>query len=364
MLLALDSSSDRLLLGIADQGRILADHSGAAERNHSEKLIEELEKLLLAAEITPDQLEQLAVVTGPGSFTGLRVGIATFIGLAKTWQIGILGGTTQALQRLYYDRSRQEAITVIHCRADRFFVSEDGSLIRTMPGDEIQVEFKDRLFGGPGVSRLNQLLTGGGRPAVRVIDPITYSGGELALLFAENHNAFEPLDPSDLQINYAAVSQPERLRDKNREKLILTEMRQRDLDDIVRIEQDSFTDAWQRGSFVHDLASKWVITLVARKGGHCIGYAHCIAIDDYGYLSNIAVAGESRSQGIGKSLLDEVCRRLKRLGKTQLLLDVRPSNRRAIMFYEQYGFSLLTRRHDFYTNPVEDSYTMGLDLTD
>jgi ribosomal-protein-alanine N-acetyltransferase len=139
-------------------------------------------------------------------------------------------------------------------------------------------------------------------------------------------------------------------------------MEHSDLDDIVRIENQCFPDAWSRDSFVRDLGNAFVITLVARLDDRCVGYGNCLRIDEYGYLANIAVDPALHSRGIGRMLVSEFCRRLRRDHKRQMLLDVRPSNRRAVEFYKRLGFQIIVQRQNFYTNPVEDSYTMSLDL--
>ncbi len=362
MILAVDSSSDRLLIGLAEAGQVLSGYDGPPERSHSEKIITELDKLLKSAGRTPERVEYLAAVTGPGSFTGLRVGIAVLIGLAKAWKKEILGGSTRALHELYFRSRGVDAVTAIHCRAEQFYIFADGGDVEVMSVGEIADRFGGRVFGGPGAARLQESARRNGFAELQLAEPATYGGGELAELFAANRDRFQQLDPADLQINYVFKSQPEQLRERAQQSVRIDEMILSDLDEIVRIEQESFSDAWHRESFENDLQSRWVITIAAHQGKRCVGYANCLAVDDYGYLANIAVDKEFRSLGIGRMLLDELCKRLRQKRKRRLLLDVRPSNQRAIMVYEKYGFAILTRRQNFYTNPPEDSYTMILEL--
>jgi ribosomal-protein-alanine N-acetyltransferase len=362
VILAVDSSSDRMLLGLAEDGQVLAGYDGPAERSHSEKIIAQMDNLLKSADVTPDRISYLAAVTGPGSFTGLRVGIAVLIGLAKAWQKEMLGGSTHALYELYFRNRGIDAVTAIHCRAEQFYIFADGGGVEVMSVAEIVDRFRERVFGGPGAVRLQDLARRHDLGDLQLVNPQTYTGGELAQLFAANRDHFQQLDPTDLQINYVFKSQPEQLRELAQQQVTVDEMTVDDLDAIVRIEQESFTDAWQRESFEKDIQNRWVITIAAHRSKRCVGYANCLAVDDYGYLANIAVDKELRSQGVGRMLLDELCTRLRKQLKRRLLLDVRPSNQRAIMVYEKYGFAILTRRQNFYTNPPEDSYTMILEL--
>lgn len=362
LILAVDSSSDRLRLGIADEDRILSQFDGPEDRSHSEKIITEIDSLLARAEIIPPMLDCLAVTSGPGSFTGLRVGIATVLGLAQAWQKEIITAGNMALERAFFGGSGRQPIVVIHSRGDQFYLTDKGEDIAILDAKEIAARYPDGTFAGPGVTRLQTCATALGL-TLSFESPPSYSGGELARMFARSHSQFSRLDPVDLDINYLLKSQPEQRRDAAKSDFVIAEMTEGDLDDVLIIERDSFSDAWDCESFKSDVDSPDVITLAAKNDGRCIGYAICIALDDYGYISNIAVDGGRRSTGVGRSLLEEVKQRLQAKEIRQIVLDVRVSNQRAISFYERHGFSIITRRRGFYSNPPEDSFTMQLSMS-
>lgn len=82
LILALDTSSAAGSAAIARDGVVLAERAGDGTRTHGERLPRELMAILDAAGVTLRDIDRFAVSTGPGSFTGLRVGIATIQGLA------------------------------------------------------------------------------------------------------------------------------------------------------------------------------------------------------------------------------------------------------------------------------------------
>ena len=82
LILALDTSSTAGSAAIARDGVVLAERAGDGTRTHGERLPRELMAILDAAGVTLRDIDRFAVSTGPGSFTGLRVGIATIQGLA------------------------------------------------------------------------------------------------------------------------------------------------------------------------------------------------------------------------------------------------------------------------------------------
>jgi tRNA threonylcarbamoyladenosine biosynthesis protein TsaB len=82
LLLALDTSSAAGSAAAVRDGHVVAERAGDPSRTHAERLPRELMDVLDAARCSLEDVEAFAVVTGPGSFTGLRVGLATMQGLA------------------------------------------------------------------------------------------------------------------------------------------------------------------------------------------------------------------------------------------------------------------------------------------
>jgi tRNA threonylcarbamoyladenosine biosynthesis protein TsaB len=82
VILALDTSSAAGSTAVVRDGVTIAEHAGDGSRTHGERLPGELMAVLDAAGVALADVDQFAVCIGPGSFTGLRVGIATIQGLA------------------------------------------------------------------------------------------------------------------------------------------------------------------------------------------------------------------------------------------------------------------------------------------
>src|SRR5437763_3931351 len=81
-ILALDTSTAAGSAALAEDGCVTIARAGDGSRTHGERLPRELMALLDAAHVTLAEIDRFAVAIGPGSFTGLRVGIATIQGLA------------------------------------------------------------------------------------------------------------------------------------------------------------------------------------------------------------------------------------------------------------------------------------------
>jgi ribosomal-protein-alanine N-acetyltransferase len=82
-------------------------------------------------------------------------------------------------------------------------------------------------------------------------------------------------------------------------------------------------------------------------------------------LLNVAVAQEWQGQGLGRFLLNQSVACSRGLGMESMLLEVRPSNTRALELYERYGFEQIGRRKGYYpagSQQREDAIVMRYTL--
>ena len=90
-LLAIDCSSKTASAALLRDGRLLAQSFLNAGLTHSETLMPMISQLLEQARVGLAEIEGLAVTNGPGSFTGLRIGISTILGLSLSRDIPCCG---------------------------------------------------------------------------------------------------------------------------------------------------------------------------------------------------------------------------------------------------------------------------------
>jgi [ribosomal protein S18]-alanine N-acetyltransferase len=79
-------------------------------------------------------------------------------------------------------------------------------------------------------------------------------------------------------------------------------------------------------------------------------------------LETIVVAAEAQRRGVGGLLLRALVEELRTELLTELILEVRASNRAALGFYRAQGFKETGRRSRYYADPEEDAILMGLNL--
>ena len=87
---------------------------------HSETLLPQFKEVLAMSNVTRDMIEAIAVSIGPGSFTGLRIGLAAAKALAYAWDIKIIGVPT--LQSLAYHFPFETVMPMIDAQKNRAYV--------------------------------------------------------------------------------------------------------------------------------------------------------------------------------------------------------------------------------------------------
>ncbi|RCW54225.1 MULTISPECIES: tRNA (adenosine(37)-N6)-threonylcarbamoyltransferase complex dimerization subunit type 1 TsaB [Halanaerobium] len=92
--LAIDTSTDNLGLALMESGQLRGEYNLSLKRQHSEKLLPLIEQIFELLGIQPRELNGVAVATGPGSFTGLRIGITTAKLLGRIFSIPVKGIST------------------------------------------------------------------------------------------------------------------------------------------------------------------------------------------------------------------------------------------------------------------------------
>jgi tRNA threonylcarbamoyladenosine biosynthesis protein TsaB len=89
--LALDTTTRGGSVAVLDDDRVLALVRGDESRTHGERMPGEMARALDEAGVARDRLDLLAVATGPGAFTGLRIGLAAMQGLSMTLEKPVIG---------------------------------------------------------------------------------------------------------------------------------------------------------------------------------------------------------------------------------------------------------------------------------
>ena len=146
-------------------------------------------------------------------------------------------------------------------------------------------------------------------------------------------------------------------------RFFIRRMKEDDLPAVRTIEALSFSNPWSDSTFLGEIQNTPVsfpLVVVRKPSDKVIGYIIYWHIREDVQVNNIAVHPDFRGKGIGEALMRHVIDRVRKNGATFMTLEVRLSNAAAVTLYKKLGFDILGTRKNYYTNPDEDAFLMGL----
>ena len=156
LILAIDTALDACSAGVLDTraSKLIAQESQPMKRGHAEALMPLIARVMKASGIAFASLDRIAVTTGPGSFTGLRVGLSAARGIALAAGKPVVGLTTLTAYAapIVAHNSEQPVISAIDARHDHVYVQVvggDGSSLMTPRVAPIEEALGASRFGAP-----------------------------------------------------------------------------------------------------------------------------------------------------------------------------------------------------------------------
>ncbi len=139
-----------------------------------------------------------------------------------------------------------------------------------------------------------------------------------------------------------------------------------DLDEIARIESESFRIPWKREFFASELREPYRYARVL-DGGEAAeprvgGYLFAVSLYEEFHVNKIATDSRVRHRGYGRQLIEDAIGRARGAGGATVTLEVRVSNLTAREFYRSYGFREAFRRKNYYQDG-EDAFALVLAVT-
>jgi len=132
------------------------------------------------------------------------------------------------------------------------------------------------------------------------------------------------------------------------------------IDDVLVIEEASFTNPWSRAMYLAELENSGISFCYVARGPDdvVVGFCSFWRVLDELHINNLAVLPAFRRRGVARALLEHVLKEGSALGARRATLEVRRSNDAARLLYERFGFSVASVRRGYYTKPVEDALVL------
>ncbi len=378
LILALETATRAGSLALVGPGRRHVA-SGETAPTHGARLPQELFDFLAAHGVALGDLGRLAVVSGPGSFTGLRIGLATIQGIAMTSGVPVipvptLDAMARAWRLAHPDRSCRLVTCLDGARHDLFFAAFDYTA--SAPAERAI----EAAVATPGEAAAAVLALGGGLPLVAVGDgairyrevlrdawpSATFDDSPLNLALGAALVAVERKDdavgPHALKPLY--VRRPDAVLARERAMAAAVPAISfapaagpEDLAAIADLQRRSFANAWGADALQWEIDHSPVARMYAARSetGALVAYCTCWMVFDELHINSVAVEEALRRKGVARRLLDYVLRLSAASGARSATLEVRESNEGGRRLYESLGFKVEGVRRGYYQDPKEDA---------
>ena len=90
-ILGIDTSSMAASVAVIEDNKLICEYTINTKKTHSQKLMPMIENMLSLSDLNVREIDAIAVCEGPGSFTGLRIGMATAKAIAHVNDIPVIG---------------------------------------------------------------------------------------------------------------------------------------------------------------------------------------------------------------------------------------------------------------------------------
>jgi len=221
-ILALESSAKAASAALAEDGKLVSQYWQASALTHSRTLLAMTEDLLRNLELTMADVDAVAVARGPGSFTGIRIGVAAAKGLAWGADKPVCGvSTLEAMAFQIADREGCVLCPAMDARRGQIYnakflpgarpqrICPDRALALAELAAEAKKDGKPYFFVGDGAVLCYNAFLEAGLPAKLPPEPLLLQS---AWGVAAAAAGMTPVPPDDLAPNYLRLSQAERER--------------------------------------------------------------------------------------------------------------------------------------------------------
>ena len=226
--LSVDAAGKGLSLAVADGDKLVASCCLNVGLTHSERLLPMLQALLAGAGLTLADMDMVAVTNGPGSFTGLRIGLATAKGLAEgqglpLLPVGTLEAEAYAVRQMgaficpVLDARRNEVYTALYA-PDGAEIWPPMALSLGDLADKLReflaasADIKQVIFVGDAAEiYINQMRDELGE-AARIAPPEKRLFGAFGAAFIAQERPEDALPPERVEAFYLRLSEAERNR--------------------------------------------------------------------------------------------------------------------------------------------------------
>ena len=360
--LSIETSSKICSVAILEDKSLLKKIELNNGLTHSETLMPLIKQILEETNLTLSQIDLLVCDIGPGSFTGIRIGVSTIKAFSDSLQIPCVG--ISSLEGLAYSIKKDGIIcSMIDCKNDNCYYAvyqlenNQYTLLESPKADSIEncLTFLNYKY-------TNSNLTFVGDACETYKDKIETASSNFVLSDNEKSDGVDVYSLGIAGINkYIQLGEdknllplylkkPQAQRQLEEKNIVIQDMK---MSDLTNLELNQFDDFWNIDILKDELNSEISRFICAKYENKMVGFAGIKVVLDEADIMNIAVKKDYRRQGIATLLLNHILDFCKEKGIKTINLEVNEENFSAISLYQKFGFEECGRRKQYYDNKYD-----------
>lgn len=332
----------------AEQGRVLAARFAVMERGHADALAPMIKSVMDEAGIAFSRLDRIGVTRGPGTFTGVRTGIAMARGLALALDRKIAALDTLSAIAANAPAGKMLLVIAADARRDEIYFSITGAASVVLP----IAEAVHRLPAG------QSFILGTGAEALIAVAPkgrlIRLTAGDLpdarnfAALCATHPVSDDPPEPLYLR---PPDAKPQYQAAMSAAQMTIRQASVSEVQVLSALHAECFDNAWGAAEFAQLMAMPGAATYLALEGDEPLAFLLARRAAEEAEILTIGTRPFARRRGIARKLMSHLAHELREAGLIQLFIEVAADNGAARAFYERENFTVMGKRKAYYEKP-------------
>ncbi len=360
-ILSIDTASEICGVSLLENSNLIGNFDQNTGRTHSENLMPMIEQALKQCELTLKDIDLLVCDKGPGSFTGIRIGIATVKAFHDSLSIPCIG--ISSLEALAYTIKKEGFIvTLLDCKNNNCYFAlyeyknSQYTEILIPTADTIENALKTCLQIIPS----NSSITFVGDGSIIYKELIDSQCKNCYFATSENNvlnsyylglaglDKFRKKEWKEVLPLYLKKPQAQRQLEEKFNNITIDTMTPENLEQISNTLLSHFDEFWSYNLLKDELNAKNSNYLVAKLNNEVVGFAGIKIMVEEADIMNIVVRKDFRNQGIGGLLLKNLIDLSKKQNLTSVTLEVMEENYPAIHLYKNLGFEQIGLRKNYY----------------
>lgn len=351
MLLVFDTSMAACSAAVYDmaKGRVLAAHFTLMERGHADALAPMIKGVIDEAGIAFKDLTRIGVTLGPGTFTGVRTGIAMARGLSLALEVKI--ASLDTLTAIAANAAEDETPLVIAADARRdeiYFLGAAGEAPMVLPvAEAVRRLPRGKSFVlGTGAEALIAAAPEG--RLVRATSGDMPDAKNFATLCAARPVAQTPPEPLYLR---PPDAKPQQQNAGGAASVALRPASVGEAQLLAAMHAECFDNAWSATEFAKLMAMPGALSFLAVEGEEPVAFLLARQAAGEAEILTIGTRPFARRRGIARKLMSLLAHELRQRGLTQLFIEVAAGNGAAQALYADQDFAVTGRRKAYYEKP-------------